>query len=45
MEWLLLVVALVLGVPAWAWFTQESMLFFPHPVASTAPLPARASPL
>jgi len=45
MEWLLLVVALVLGVPAWAWFTQESMLFFPQPVASTAHLPARATPL
>jgi hypothetical protein len=43
MEWLILIAALVLGVPAWAWFTQESMLFFPQPVASTAHLPARAS--
>jgi len=45
MTWLLLIAALVLGVPAWAWFTQESMLFFPQPVVSTAHLPARASPL
>jgi fermentation-respiration switch protein FrsA (DUF1100 family) len=45
MEWLILIAALVLGVPAWAWLTQESMLFFPQPVASTAHLPARASPL
>jgi hypothetical protein len=45
MTWLLLIAAVVLGVPAWAWFTQESMLFFPQPVASTAHLPARASPL
>jgi pimeloyl-ACP methyl ester carboxylesterase len=43
--WLLLIAAIVLGVPAWAWFTQESMLFFPQPVASTTHLPARASPL
>jgi hypothetical protein len=45
MTWLLLIVALVLGVPAWAWFTQESLLFFPQPVASTAHLPAHAAPL
>ena len=45
MEWLLLIAALVLGVPAWAWFTQESMLFFPQPVASTAHLSAQAAPL
>lgn len=32
-------------MPAWAWFTQESLLFFPQPVASTAHLSARASPL
>ncbi|HEY2862532.1 MAG TPA: alpha/beta fold hydrolase [Casimicrobiaceae bacterium] len=45
MSWLLLFTAVVLGVPAWAWFAQESLLFFPQPVASTAHLPARASPL
>jgi uncharacterized protein len=45
MTWLLLIAALALGVRAWAWFTQESMLFFPQPVASTAHLPPRAAPL
>src|SRR5438132_1512646 len=45
MEWLILIAVVVLGVPAWAWFTQESMIFFPQPVASTPHLPARASPL
>ena len=45
MELLILVAAIVLGVPAWAWFAQERLLFFPQPVASTAHLPARASPL
>jgi hypothetical protein len=45
MTWLLLIAALALGIPAWAWFSQESLLFFPQPVASTAHLPARASPL
>ena len=45
MEWLILIAVVVLGVPAWAWFMQERMLFFPQPVASTAHLPARASAL
>lgn len=45
MSWLILIAALALGVPAWAWFAQESLLFFPQPVLSTAHLPARASPL
>jgi hypothetical protein len=47
MSSLVLIVALVLvfGVLAWAWFAQESLLFFPQPVASTAHLPARALPL
>ena len=45
MDWLILIAVIVLGVPAWAWFTQESMIFFPQPVASTPHLPARASPL
>jgi len=45
MEWLILIAVVVLGVPAWAWFTQESMIFFPQPVASMPHLPARASPL
>jgi uncharacterized protein len=45
MEWLLVVVALVLGVPAAAWLAQERMIFLPQPGAATAPLPARATPL
>jgi hypothetical protein len=45
MEWLILIAVVVLGVPAWAWLTQERMIFFPQPVVSTAHLPARASPL
>ena len=45
MEWLLLLAVIVLAVPALAWLTQERMIFFPQPVASTAHLPARASPL
>lgn len=43
MTWLILIAALVLGVPAWAWFAQERLLFFPQPVASVAHLPARAA--
>jgi pimeloyl-ACP methyl ester carboxylesterase len=45
MEWLLLVAALMLGVTAVAWVTQESMIFFPQPVTSTKHLPAHASAL
>lgn len=45
MEWLLLLAVVALGVPAWAWLTQERMIFFPQRVVSTAHLPARASPL
>ena len=44
MEWLLVVVAIALGVPAAAWFAQERLIFFPQPVVSTAHLPARAAP-
>ena len=45
MEWLFLVAAIVLGVPAAAWFAQERLIFFPQPGASTIPLPAHAVPL
>jgi len=44
MEWLLVVVAIALGIPAAAWFAQERLIFFPQPVVSTAHLPARAAP-
>lgn len=45
MEWLLFIAVVSLGVPALAWLAQERLIFFPQPVASTAHLPARASPL
>ena len=45
MEWLLLIVVIVVGVPAAAWLAQERLIFFPQPVVSTAHLPARASAL
>jgi pimeloyl-ACP methyl ester carboxylesterase len=45
MEWLILVAAIAIGVPAAAWFGQDHLIFFPQPVTSTAHLPARAIPL
>jgi pimeloyl-ACP methyl ester carboxylesterase len=45
MEWIVLVAAIVLGVPAAAWFAQDRLIFFPQPVVSTAHLPAEAKPL
>ena len=45
MEWLLFIAVISLGVPALAWLAQERLIFFPQPVASTAHLPTRASPL
>src|SRR5438552_11500081 len=45
MEWIVLVAAIVLGVPAAAWLAQERLIFFPEPVVSSAYLPAEAKPL
>ena len=45
LEWLILIAAVALGVPAAAWLAQERLIFFPQPIASTAHLPARAAPL
>jgi uncharacterized protein len=45
MEWLLVIVALILGVPALAWIAQERLIFFPQPVASTKHLPPHATAL
>ena len=45
MAWLLVVLALVIGVPAMAWLAQERLIFLPQPGAATAPLPAHAAPL
>lgn len=45
MEWLLIAVAVVLGVPAVAWLAQDRLIFYPQPVLSTAHLPPDARPL
>jgi uncharacterized protein len=45
MEWIVLLAAVILGVPAAAWLAQDRLIFFPQPVVSTAHLPASAAPL
>ena len=45
MEWIVLLAAILLGVPAAAWFAQDRLIFFPQPILSTAYLPAEAKPL
>ena len=45
MEWIVLLAAILLGVPAAAWFAQERLIFFPQRVVSTPYLPAEAKPL
>ena len=45
MEWIVVLAALLLGVPAAAWFAQDRLIFYPQPVVSTAGLPAEAKPL
>ncbi len=44
-EWLLVVVALIVGIPAAAWLSQERLIFFPQPLTDTTHLPAHAKPL
>jgi hypothetical protein len=44
MEWLILVAAIAIGVPAAAWLAQDGLIFFPQPVRSTAHLPSHATP-
>jgi len=44
-EWGVLALALVVGVPALAWFAQERLIFFPQPLESTSHLTAEAQPL
>lgn len=44
-EWLLLVAAIVIGIPAAAWLSQERLIFFPQPLTDTRHLPAQAKPL
>jgi fermentation-respiration switch protein FrsA (DUF1100 family) len=45
MEWIVLVAAVLLGVPAAAWLGQDRLIFFPQPGVSTAHLPVEAKPL
>ena len=35
MEWIVFLAAILLGVPAVAWFAQERLISFPQPVVST----------
>jgi pimeloyl-ACP methyl ester carboxylesterase len=44
-EWLAVLAAFVIGVPAAAWLAQDRLIFFPQPIVSTAHLPASAVPL
>ena len=44
MEWLIAVVAIAVGIPAAAWLMQDSLIFFPQPLGSTAHLPAHSAP-
>jgi hypothetical protein len=45
MEWLIVVAAIAIGIPAAAWLMQDSLIFFPPPAGSTAHLPAHAAPI
>lgn len=44
-EWLIVVAALVIGIPAAAWLAQERLIFFPQPLTATTHLPAHATVL
>ena len=45
MEWLILLIAIVLGVPAIAWLAQDQLIFFPQPIVSTAHIGTEIAPL
>ena len=45
MEWLVLVGAIVLGIPALAWLVQDHLVFFPQRVVSSDRLPAGVAEL
>jgi len=45
MDWLILLIAIVLGVPAVAWLAQDQLIFFPQPIASTAHIGAEIAPI
>src|SRR5207253_11520126 len=44
-EWFIFAAAIILGIFATAWLTQERLIFFPQPITSTAHLATRAEPL
>ena len=44
MEWLIVVAAIAIGVPAAFWLAQDRLIFFPQPVGDTSHLPAHAAP-
>ena len=45
MEWLVVLALIVVGAPLAAWLAQDSLLFFPQPIAAIGHLPANAAPL
>jgi fermentation-respiration switch protein FrsA (DUF1100 family) len=45
MDWLILLIAIVLGVPAVAWLAQDQLIFFPQPIASTAHIGTEIAPI
>jgi pimeloyl-ACP methyl ester carboxylesterase len=44
-EWLLVLAAVVVGIPAAAWFAQDRLIFFPQPPASGVAMPPGTRPL
>ncbi len=42
MEWLIVIAAIAIGVPAAAWLAQDRLIFYPQPVTAAATLPAHA---
>ena len=44
MEWLIVVAAIAIGVPAAFWLAQDRLIFFPQSVGGTSHLPPHAAP-
>jgi len=44
-EWLIIVAALVVGIPLAAWLGQDRLVFFPQPLTATTQLPGHAKTL
>ena len=45
MEWIVLLAAILIGVPAAVWLAQDRLIFFPQPAVSAANLTAQTKPL